>query len=203
MATNFIKSLMDFIFSNSYIFDKVRSIIHNDYKNEKKIISENFERNKNTLDFGCGAGQFSILFNPSKYYGVDTSTKYIKFCKLNRKGNFFLIKHGLPYNFNKKFFNQILVSAVIHHIDDNKIGLIAKGLNRILKSNGRLMIVDHFTKKNQKNIFCKFLINLDRGKDFRDSDNVINLFSRYFKFKGMKSFNNGPYKDYALILIKK
>lgn len=200
---NFIYPIIDFIFSNSQIFDKFRNVIHDNFRNEENIINKNFDRNKLILDFGCGAGQFSTLFNSSKYYGVDTNKKYIKFCKFNRKGNFFLIKNYPPYKFNKEYFDQILVSAVIHHINNNKLISISKELNKILKNNGKLMIIDHFTKKNQKNIFCKFLIELDRGKYFRNPNEVINLFSKYFRVKNIKIFKNGPYKDYALVLMKR
>ena len=203
MKSNIIYSITDSIFSNSYIFDKFRNIVHNNFNDEKKIISKYLKKDKKTLDFGCGAGQFSVLFKPKTYYGVDTDIKYIKFCKTNRKGNFFLIKSSPPYNFNKNYFDQILVSSVIHHINDKTLIIILKELRRILKNNGELMIIDHFRKKHQHNLLCKVLINLDRGKYFRDLKEVINSDNRYFKVKKIELFKNSVYRDYALILSKK
>jgi len=203
MRYKFIDSIMDFIFSNSYMFDKIRNIIQNNYEDEKKIISKNFDKNKKTLDFGCGAGQFSIMFNPTKYYGIDMDSRYIKFCEINRKGNFLTIKDLPPYNFNKKYFDQILVSAVIHHINNKKLISISKEFKRILKDKGKLIIIDHLTKKNQKNMICKILIDLDRGRYFRNPDKVINLFSRDFNVKKIKLFKDSIYKDYMLIFTKK
>jgi SAM-dependent methyltransferase len=203
MKSDFIYKITNLIFRDSNIFDKFRNIVHNNFKDEKAVISKNFDRNKRTLDFGCGAGQFSVLFNQDKYYGVDTDIKYIKFCKLNHKGNFSLIKNSPPYKFKSKYFDQILVSAVIHHIDDKVLIKIAKELNRILKANGELMVIDHFIKKNQRNLICKLLIDLDRGKHFRDADKARILFSKYFKIKKVEFFKNSVYKDYTLILNKK
>ena len=175
------QEIIDFIFNNSKIFDKIRKWIHDGYKDEKKMISSNLERNKTTLDFGCGIGQFSIMFNPSDYYGVDLDSKYIEFCKKNRKGNFHSIKDLPPYQFKEKFFNQIFVSAVIHHIDKETLKIISKEFRRILKKDGKLVIIDHYAIKNQKNLFCKLLINIDRGHHFRNPEEVIRIFSEEFR----------------------
>jgi SAM-dependent methyltransferase len=198
-----IYSITDLIFSNSQIFDKFRSLIHNNFEDEKNVIHKNFDKNKVTLDFGCGAGQFSILFNPDKYHGVDTDSKYIKFCKSKYKGKFSVINTSPPYNLKNNYFDQILISSVIHHIDDESLIKISKELKRIIKKGGRLMIADHFVKKDQKNMFCKLLIYLDRGKYFRNPDRVIKLFSRNFKVKKFELFRNDIYKDYMLISSKR
>lgn len=196
------QKIMDFIFNNSKLFDKIRNTIHNNYQDEKNIISENFRKDKQTLDFGCGIGQFSILFNPKNYHGADTDQKYINFCKENHKGDFHIIKNNPPYKFKSKQFDQIFISAVIHHINKKILKNISKELKRILKDDGEIMIIDHYTKKNQKNLFCKFLINLDRGHYFRNPNKVKKIFSKEFKIKKIKTFKNGPYKDYMLILTK-
>jgi len=200
---NIIYSIVDLIFSSSQIFDRFRSLVHNNFKDEKRIINKYFVKNKLTLDFGCGAGQFSVLFNPKNYHGVDTDIKYIKFCKNKHKGNFSLIKKSPPYNFKSKFFEQILISAVAHHINDKEFLFILKELKKILKDNGKIMIIDHFTKKHQKNILCRILIDLDRGKYFRDLNEMTNLCSKYFKIGKGALFKNSIYKDYVLILSKK
>ena len=201
--TNFIYEITDIIFSNSQIFDKFRNFVHNNFKDEKNIVKKYFNKDKLTLDFGCGAGQFSELFNPNNYYGIDTDIRYIKFCKNSRKGNFSLISNPPHYNFKSKFFEQILISAVIHHINDKTLFSILKDLKRNLKDNGKIIIIDHFTKKHQKNILCRFLINLDRGNNFRNLNEIMSICSKHFKIKKSELFKNSLYEDYALILGKK
>ena len=195
-------NLIDKVFSNSYVFDRFRNLVHNNYKSEKRMILKHFDKDRLTLDFGCGAGQFSVLFKSKNYYGVDTYKKYIKFSREKRKGNFSIIKKFPPYDFNKNYFDQVLISAVIHHIDDGNLKIISKELKRILKTNGRLMIVDHFRRENQRNLICKGLIFLDRGRYFRDLNQTIKVFSKEFKVEKTEIFKNGPYKDYILILSK-
>ena len=202
MINNFTYKIVDFIFSNSYLFNSFRNIIHNNFKEDKLIISKYFINNKKTLDFGCGMGQFSILFDKDKYYGIDTDKEYIDFCKKKNKGNFSLIKEVPPYNFQDKEFEQIIVFAVIHHINDKVLKSIFEEFYRILKKNGRIIIMDHFIKKDQRNFFCRFLINFDRGRYFRNPDNIISLLKKRFEVE--KQFiRKGLYKDYILIFKKK
>jgi|SRR3989344_2970086 len=203
MKQNFIKKMIDKVFENSKIFDRFRSILHNNYLDEKRILLKNLGKDKKTLDFGCGSGQFSVIFDPKNYYGTDTSMKYIRFCKNKRKGNFMLIKELPPYNFRSNYFDQIFISAVVHHLDDKKIKIIFNELYRILNKKGKIIVVDHFTVGKQKNIFCKLLINLDRGNYFRNPENLTSLFSYQFKIKKLEVFKNTIYKDYILILNKR
>ena len=203
MKQNFIKKTIDKVFENSEIFDRFRSILHNNYLDEKKILLKNLDKDKKTLDFGCGSGQFSVIFNPKNYYGADTSMKYIRFCKDKRRGNFILIKESPPYSFRSNYFDQIFISAVVHHLDDKTIRIIFKELYRILNKKGKIIVVDHFIISEQKNIFCKLLINLDRGDYFRNPENLTFLFSDRFKIKKLENFKNTIYKDYILVLNKR
>mgnify|MGYP001614894368 FL=1 len=203
MTNEFISKIIERIFNNSEVFNKFRLIIHDNYLDEKRILLKNLDRDKKTLDFGCGSGQFSVIFNPEKYYGVDTSSKYINFCKDKRRGNFILIKEFPPYDFKDNYFDQIFISAVVHHLEDNMIKTISKELSRILNKNGKIFVVDHFTMDKQKNILCKSLIKLDRGNYFRNPNYLISLFSSKFKVKKLEVFRNTIYRDYLLVLSKK
>ncbi|MAG47616.1 hypothetical protein CL617_03345 [archaeon] len=203
MKSSFLYSVIDSIFVNSNIFNSFRNLIHSNFRDEKNAVKRNLNTNIKTLDFGCGAGQFSPLFYSKEYYGVDVDEKYIDFCKKKRKGNFSQIPTSPPYSFNEKFFDQILLSAVIHHINKKTLTTISQELKRILKDNGKLMILDHFRIEKQRNIFCKFLVYLDRGNFFRNPEEVINIFSEDFKVERKQLFKNSMYKDYVLIFSKK
>lgn len=203
MGRGIIGNIIESIFSNSGIFDRFRNWVHDSYKTENKIILEKLNPKQKTMDFGCGIGQFSPLFDPKNYHGVDTDKKYIDFCRKNHKGNFTIIKFSPPYHFRPKYFSQALMSAVVHHIDDSSLRAISKELARIMKTNGKVLIVDHFTKSRQKNLFCKFLITLDRGDFFRNPENLYPLFEKEFKKTNITEFRNGPYRDYAMVLMKR
>ena len=200
MKSNFV---MDVVFASGKLFDRLRNLIHNNFKEQKELISQDFSRTANTLDFGCGAAPFSVMFDPKFYYGIDMDEKYIMFCKKNRNGNFFVIKDSPPYDFKGGFFDQILVSAVVHHLNDSTLFSICNEFNRLLSKNGQFMIMDPFTRKNQKSLLCKILISLDRGHNFRDPDETIALVSKFFNLKKKHFFKNGPYKFYMLIFTKK
>lgn len=200
---NIFSGVIESVFSNSGIFDRFRNWVHDGYRAENQVILEALNPKKKTLDFGCGIGQFSVLFDQKNYHGVDTDKKYIDFCKKSHKGSFAIINFTPPYTFREKYFDQGLMSAVVHHIDGESLRAISKELGRILKNNGKLLIVDHFTKNRQKSLFCRFLISLDRGNHFRDPEELYPLFSKEFKKARIKEFRNGPYRDYAMLLEKR
>jgi SAM-dependent methyltransferase len=197
-----INKIMDLIFENSRIFDKVRDLIHKNFIEQRNLISKNFNKNKKTLDFGCGIGQFSNLFNPSFYTGVDTDHKYINFCNKNRQGKFLKINFSPPYPLKKNTFDQIMMSLMIHHLDDKTFKRITNELHTLLSSSGNLMIIDHLTISKQPSLFCKLLVFLDRGKHFRNKEPVINLLKDKYDLKKSIMFKNGPYLDYLLIFKK-
>lgn len=200
--TLFVKPI-DFFLKNAKFFNSFRKWIHDDFKIEKKLIKKEFSDNKKTLDFGCGVGQYSILFNSKNYFGADIDKSCIDFTKKERKGNFIHIKDSKKLNFKNNYFDQILVTHVTHHINDNIIKQTFKEFNRILKKNGKIMIIDHYPIKYQPNLICKFMIKVDRGKNFRNVEQLQKLFFPYFKILKKSLIKSSVYRDYALIINKK
>ena len=84
----------------------------------KKFLKSCFKQKSFVLDFGCGAGYFSTLFNPKKYVGIDINKSFINLAKTK------FINHRF-YNFDqKKLLNKyknkidyILINNVIHHLN--------------------------------------------------------------------------------------
>ena len=100
----------------------------------------------NLLDVGCGTGEFAFNVIGRSYrikaHGVDISHDMIKVARSKLRSDNIEFKVGdveeLPYE--KDTFDIITCSHSFHHYPDQKKAL--SEMHRILKDDGRLMIID-------------------------------------------------------------
>ena len=126
------------------------------------------KKNQSILDIGCGpAGILAYLPNV-EYYGFDISGSYISKARevYGARGHFFekyLTKddvEALPK------FDVVLLSGVLHHVDDTTARYILDLAYQSLKPNGRLVTIDGCLVKGQ-NPIARLLIKLDRGQNIK------------------------------------
>ncbi|HCL4437598.1 TPA: class I SAM-dependent methyltransferase [Clostridium botulinum] len=151
-------------FTEKYIENRLRFILA-DY---------NFT-NKSILDFGCGIGSNSIMFNPKDYLGVDYDKKRINYAK----------KMFYPYKFNSfdginlpvssNSIDYIIIIAVLHHINKDDITNYLNEFRRVLKPTGEIIIIEPcFFKDSQlSNFAMKFL---DKGRFIRSKEEYVKIF---------------------------
>lgn len=195
------KKIINIIFSNTRLFEKFRDILHNRFVEEKKILRRELSPKKKTLDFGCGVGQYSMLFDKKYYFGVDIEESNINFAKKKFDRNFQLIQNTEELKNNK--FDQIFCTKTLHHINDEDLKDIFRNLFKILKKGGRFLIEDHVNVKSQPNFIGRFMLKSDRGRHTRNIDELKNFLNTSFKIEKQYYFKTGPYKNYVLILRKK
>ena len=89
--------------------------------NYSLFIKKNINKRYFVLDFGCGVGFFSRLFNPNKYLGVDVNLSFIKNSKIKNPNNkFIFLKKNYLKNYENKI-NFIFINNVLHHLTDKQI----------------------------------------------------------------------------------
>lgn len=113
----------------------------------KKVITHlgNLE-NKKILDAGCGKGRFAVkiknLYPPCQVHGIDTSEELLKEVPnsiIKKKGSVL----NLPYN-TETFDGVFCIEALEHAIRTEKA---IEELCRVLKDNGRIIIIDKNIEK--------------------------------------------------------
>jgi ubiquinone/menaquinone biosynthesis C-methylase UbiE len=154
------------------------------------------------LDFGCGNGRLTELFNDKKinYTGVDTSQKLIdiatkkslsSFCDKQRGKNQFIkispTKVSLP--FNDENFNSVYSIATFHHLPGKKHRQnVTNELYRITKKEGWVVVTvwnlwqTKYKKQIWRNRFNKIIGRSEL--DWNDcqitfTDNEGKVFNRY------------------------
>ena len=95
---------------------------------------------KTLLDIGCDDGNGVFLFSSkvAGVWGVDINEKAIALAKKNFPQILFSVSKSESLPFGDSFFDTVIMSDVLEHVDDEK-----KSLNeifRVLKSGGQLII---------------------------------------------------------------
>ena len=107
------------------------------------------------IDVGCGSGKMVEAISKrlginGEIIGLEPSKYLIENCKknnLNRNVKFVQgIMEEIPYP--NKSFDIVLSSLAIHHVPRKAKQKAFKEFNRILKENGRLLILDHGKPNN-------------------------------------------------------
>ncbi len=154
----------------------------------ESIIKENFNFDDvYTLDFGCGTGANSYMFDQNKYLGVDVDEDRILYAKKKfPKCKFDILKNNIIPAENNSF-DFICILATIHHISDKDFKSYIEEFSRVLKQNGKLIIIEPCFLKNSffNNWFMNFF---DEGKYIRTEKEYIYLFEGKFEIFIHKRF---------------
>ena len=152
----------------------------------KNFLKSCFKEKSFVLDFGCGAGYFSTLFNPKKYVGIDINKSFIKLAKTK------FIKHKF-YNFDqkkllKKYKNKIdyiLINNVIHHLNKKQLRENFLFIKENCKKNSTLIIIEPLMPKKFFS-FEFFMKVLDIGNFITNQNGYKKRLKSYLKIKKIR-----------------
>ncbi|MDY1591414.1 MAG: class I SAM-dependent methyltransferase [Methanofastidiosum sp.] len=146
---------------------------------EETLFNAGLTKNDIFIDIGCGIGYFSIpaskIVGPKgKVFALDTSKEMLE--ELNRRINEDKITnieniHSTPYNFHldQDTGTFALISNVLHEVDDKLIFL--SETNRVLKTNGKLCIIEWQKKETEKGPPLKYRLSELEVKKLLDQTN--------------------------------
>jgi ubiquinone/menaquinone biosynthesis C-methylase UbiE len=160
---------------------------------KKKINKKNIH-----LDIGCGSGTFISLLNNKESYGIDISSKQIKYAtkkygKKNKK--FYSFTKKIP--FKKNFFDSISLIELIEHLSDREIYILFKEIFRVLKPNG----VIHITTPNYLSFWPLLEIILNQISKVSYEHQHINKFNLFNIIKITKRLRLQIVEKKTFILI--
>ncbi len=113
---------------------------------QKKIGYQNLNR---ILDFSCGPGDImeqslKYLKEPQELYGIDFSENTVKVANNRFEGNPIFknvtLATKLPSDFEDQYFNMVMATEVVEHLNDEELDGMLEECNRLLPSGGYIFI---------------------------------------------------------------
>jgi SAM-dependent methyltransferase len=128
------------------------------------------------LDIGCGPAELLRFMPGVEYVGFDPSPDYIARAKQRfaGQGEFFAKYFDQKDADALAPFDIIIVSAVLHHMDDEDARKLFEMLRPILKPGGRVVTLDPVFIP-QQNPIARKLIAMDRGQNVRSQEGYVGL----------------------------
>ena len=133
------------------------------------------------LELGSGTSQFShhYLRNVFSYTVSDINFRYMHFSR--KKKDMQNIPHVV---FNARYIplkensmDRIFCLFTFHHLSDESVIAAFKECQRVLRSAGKMIVVDVFRPENKYDILGKFLATIDRGRWIRKREAFESLLS--------------------------
>ena len=168
------------------LFLKMETFVYKNFivplqgKHTFDFVSEHYQKGDRVLDFGCGIGSNSKLFNPEDYIGVEVDESRVgsarlKYPESQFKQIPFISSEDDKIPFEDNSFDIVFISLCLHHIDSSTCKLL-------------------FTKSNE-NILPFFFLNPTNCLEFFSLIFsspfllVSNFISRLFSINSNTSFN--------------
>lgn len=182
---------------NLPFFYNLRFFLAGDQKLTREFILDNYQKYKchSVLDVGCGTGDFAPLFPKKEYLGADINPRYIEFAK-KKYGCNFICKDVVEYNFDDRLFDTSLFVSVLHHLDDHRVRKI---MSKIISITRKIIVVIDLNPKTS--LIKKILIDLDRGKCVRTTEEKISLLSPFAKIDKVSHFSTGLASQTGMVLL--
>lgn len=142
------------------------------------------------LDIGCGPAELFRHMPGVRYFGYEPNPRYVAHATQTFAEE---VRNGRA-QFQCKYFDAedvatlpqvdiAVVSAVLHHMDDDQARELFALFRQVLKPGGRVVTLDNVFVENQ-NPVARLLISMDRGQNVRTPEGYMALARDSFEAVG-------------------
>lgn len=125
------------------------------------------EAGERVLDFGCGRGVFSHLFDAQSYFGVDLTPSFVRHARKKHPAHGYAFMDGTRLGFSDGAFDSVLVVGVFHHLDDDMAVGGLREVHRVLKPGGRALVLEPVPVVDRWNLYSRLIKSMDAGHFIR------------------------------------
>jgi phosphatidylethanolamine/phosphatidyl-N-methylethanolamine N-methyltransferase len=153
------------------------------------------------LDIGVGNGAHLHYYNTHRITGIDTSSTMLAIAARKNKSNVTLLQmDGEALAFHDNSFDYVVLSHVIAVVDHPE-QLLAE-VRRVLRPNGKLFILNHFTPDNPLRHVDRSFQLVARRLHFRAFFHTHDL-EALSKLLLLKEVTFGPFSYFKLLIYQK
>jgi SAM-dependent methyltransferase len=139
------------------------------------------QKGERVLDFGCGRGAFTALFDDCGYLGIDVSPALVAYARRSHPAYRYAVMDGACLAIRDSQFDAVAIVGVLHHLDDGLVRGSLQELRRILRPAGRIMVVEPVPVVSPWNVPGRLIKSLDLGHFIRRYDAWQGLVSSEFE----------------------
>ena len=178
-----------------------RGVFEANFRAIRRTIREQLpaEPGRRVLDVACGPGAFSELFPADGYFGVDMNERYIHYARSHYPGTF-QIMDARKLDFADDSFDDVLVYGLLHHLNDTDARAVLEGISRILKPEGRVLIIEDIPAESRLNLIGHLLHRIENGHFIRSAPEYRALLDGYLQRQGEQYFRSG-FCDYYMASV--
>ncbi|TDI43854.1 MAG: class I SAM-dependent methyltransferase [Acidobacteria bacterium] len=179
-----------------------RGLLESNFRVIRQAIEEHLGPNpdRKVLDVACGPGAFSDLFSPGSYTGIDLNPKYIRYATKNYNGQF-CVQDARALDFPEGAFDDVLVYGLLHHLNDEDVTSVLRGMQRVLRPGGRALVIEDIPTESRLNLVGHLLHWAENGHHIRPADDYRKLLMPHFRFEDEQLFRSGVCDYYMARLI--
>ena len=119
------------------------------------------------LDLGCGTGEYSTLFEPDRYLGVDVHPGYVAFAQKRNPRHQYLCGDARVWPGTGTPFDLVLVNGVLHHLDDESAHSFLRAALGHVAPGGTLLVIEDVSLP-EAHFSTRLVHLLDHGDHIRD-----------------------------------
>ena len=153
------------------------------------------------LDLGCGSGLYAGLFGAQSYLGIDVSVRYVGFAHRGNTGHRFGVMDVCNLALQAQSIDKVFAVGLFHHLSDREAARTIAEARRVLRPDGRLVVVDLIPPVSAYDMLGKMLVKADRGRHVRSTEGYRRLLSVAFDIRDEYHVRTGPY-DLCVFVLK-
>ena len=134
------------------------------------------------------------------YTGIDLNSNYIEYANKNYRGTF-EVQDARALAFAEDSFDDVLVYGLLHHLEDDDVSSVARGLKRVLRPGGRVLIIEDIPTESNLNLVGHILHWAENGHYIRPPGEYRRLLTPYFRVAEERHFRSGVCDYYMASLV--
>jgi len=137
------------------------------------------------LEVGSGTCQYRDVYLKylHNYVASDINLKYLQYSQKSEKFLWYTTCDCASLPFISRSFDRVFALYLFHHLSDDVLLGTINEVQRCLKPNGKIIIVDTLCPEKRWDLLGWMLSRFDRGQYFRQRQSLINLIQRSGNFQ--------------------